>query len=67
MIACVERPGALPHLVRWIGQKRLLSVAAITYCRVEFDASEGVSQLPDDTKICAACDANLKKEVYPKR
>jgi len=68
MIAVIERAaGGPPHVARWIGQKSLLSVIAISYCRVEFDAGKGVSQLPDDVLICPACEAAMKKEPYRKR
>ena len=66
MIAVIQQPGQLPHVTRWTG-RRGLKVSAITYCNIEFPAGEGVLQLPDDAKICVACEKGIKEAQYARR
>lgn len=55
MIATVEGNQSSPCVVRWTGRVGLLSVKIRTWCDDEYDAADGVSQLPESFKLCSKC------------
>ena len=59
MIAVIKNGPEL-CVAYWTGRQGF-SVAVRTYCGAQLNASDGVLQVPDKTKICKGCDTALKK------
>ncbi len=59
-------PGKPPCLIYWTGRVRL-HVEVLTYCGEQLEADDGVLQIPDDVKVCDACDEACLAHKYPKQ
>jgi hypothetical protein len=60
MKAVIVVPGSkLPCVVYWTGRKGLSAVST-TWCKKQGNAADGVIQVPDETKVCEACELAIK-------
>lgn len=62
MVALVARPGALPCVVNLTARSGL-SVKATSWCGSEYNAADGVRQMPAVTPCCPRCNAALEAYV----
>lgn len=59
-----ETPGIPPCIVKWTGREGF-RVNSKSYCGQVASAADGVTQVPDHVKCCAACEHAADKE-FPK-
>lgn len=62
MIAVVDVEGqTLPCVIKWTGQRGLLSVKADTYCGQTTNAADGVRQIGEFAPVCERCASALRE------
>lgn len=67
MKAVIAKPdGSKPCIAYWTGRAGFVKVGVLSYCEKNYDASDGVLQVPEDAPCCSECEEAVKAKRYPK-